>query len=68
LFEISHRQADHRTARRLFCSDPCKSKDYRRRRERAQQLKTEGRAVKDIAKELETDVDTIKSWVAKRKG
>ena len=34
-FEISHRQADGRTKRREFCSDACKSKDYRTRRDRA---------------------------------
>jgi hypothetical protein len=67
-FELSHRQADHRTVRRLFCSDPCKSRDYRRRKERAQQLKEEGKAVKEIAQELDTDVNTIKKWVGKRKG
>lgn len=33
-FDISHRQADGRTRRREFCSDACKSKDYRRRRDR----------------------------------
>jgi hypothetical protein len=32
-FEISHKQADGRTRRREFCSDPCKSKDYRKRRD-----------------------------------
>jgi hypothetical protein len=29
-FEVSSRD-DGRSARRLFCSDPCKSRDYRRR-------------------------------------
>jgi hypothetical protein len=67
-FELSHKQADHRTVRRQFCSDPCKSRDYRRRKERAQQLKAEGKPLKDIAKELDTDAETIKKWVGKRKG
>lgn len=31
--EVSHRQADGRTKRREFCSDACKSKDYRKRRD-----------------------------------
>src|SRR5262249_31256111 len=52
-------EEDGRTARRLFCSDPCKSRDYRRRKEKARQLKSEGRAVRDIAKELDADVETI---------
>jgi hypothetical protein len=34
-FELSHRQADGRTKRREFCSDPCKSKDYRKRKDHA---------------------------------
>jgi hypothetical protein len=34
-FEISDRQADRRTKRREFCSDPCKSRDYRKRKDRA---------------------------------
>jgi hypothetical protein len=63
-FEISSEE-DGRTARRAFCSDPCKSRDYRRRKDRARQLKEEGKAVKDIASELGTDVQTIKKWVSK---
>jgi hypothetical protein len=65
-FEISS-DDDGRTARRLFCDDPCKSRDYRRRKERAQQLRTKGKPVKDIAKELDTDVETIKKWLSKRR-
>jgi endogenous inhibitor of DNA gyrase (YacG/DUF329 family) len=65
--EISTEE-DGRSARRLFCSDACKSRDYRRRIERARQLKAEGKSLKVIANELESDVDTIKNWVAKRKG
>jgi hypothetical protein len=64
--EISS-EDDGRSARRMFCSDSCKFRDYRRRKDRAQQLRTEGKPVKDIAKELDTDVETIKKWVAKRK-
>jgi hypothetical protein len=67
-FEISAKQSDHRTARRVFCSDHCKSRDYRLRKDRARELKSDGKSVKDIAKELDTNVETIKKWVAKRKG
>jgi hypothetical protein len=38
--ELSHRQVDGRTKRREFCSDACKSKDYRKRKERAAQATT----------------------------
>jgi hypothetical protein len=64
-FEVSS-DKDARTARRVFCSDPCKSRDYRRRKEQAQRLKGEGKAVKDIARELDTDVATIKKWLSKK--
>jgi hypothetical protein len=66
-FEISTK-GDGFRVNREFCSDRCKSKDYRDRKQRAQRLKTTGRAVKDIARELDTDVETIKKWVTKRKG
>jgi len=67
-FQVSHKQADHRTVRREFCSDPCKSRDYRRRKEAAVRLKAEGRSIKDIAAELDTDLETVKKWVGARKG
>jgi hypothetical protein len=66
-FEVSGGD-DGRTARRLFCDNPCKSRDYRRRMDRARELKAEGKTVKEIANELDTDVDTIKKWVSRRKG
>jgi hypothetical protein len=66
-FEISTEATGFRI-NRLFCGDPCKSKDYRRRKEQARELKTAGKTVKEIAKELDTDVDTIKKWLRKRKG
>jgi hypothetical protein len=64
-FEIS---LDAFRTSRVFCSDPCKSKDYRKRKDLARQLRAEGRSVKDIAKELDTDAETIKKWASKRKG
>jgi hypothetical protein len=59
---------DGRSARKLFCSDPCKSRDYRRRKDLAKKMKAEGKSVKDIAEELVTDISTIQKWVGKRKG
>jgi hypothetical protein len=66
-FEISGSDAGFRV-NRLFCSDACKSRDYRRRKDRALQLKTEGKTIAAIAKELDTEADTIKKWVAKTRG
>jgi endogenous inhibitor of DNA gyrase (YacG/DUF329 family) len=65
--EISTEE-DGRSARRAFCSDACKSRDYRRRIEKARQLRAEGMPVKAIALELDSTVETIKNWVAKPKG
>jgi hypothetical protein len=67
-FAQSHKQADRRTVRREFCSDPCKSKNYRRRKEATLRLKAEGKSVNVIASTLETDVETIKKWVGRRRG
>jgi hypothetical protein len=64
-FEVS---LDAFRTNRVFCSDPCKSRDYRRRKDRARQLRAEGRSAKEIAKELDTELETVKKWVAKRKG
>jgi hypothetical protein len=47
-------------ANRLFCSGPCKSKDYRAKRKRALALKRKGLSVKEIATELGSDVSTIR--------
>jgi hypothetical protein len=66
-FELST-EGDGFRINRLFCSDPCKSKDYRRRKERARSLKREGKTITVIAKELDTPIDTIKNWLSNRKG
>jgi hypothetical protein len=66
-FDIPRKQ-DARLLRKEYCSDPCKSRDYRRRKERAQKLKAAGKAPKAIAEELDTDLDIIKKWISKRKG
>jgi hypothetical protein len=47
-FEISSR-SDGRTARRLFCSDACKSRDYRRQRQAAVRGKSQKKAVHGAA-------------------
>jgi hypothetical protein len=70
-FEMSPDE-DARTARRLFCSDQCKSRDYRKRKDRAVELRGEGLKPAMIAERLkaeglETDIDTVKNWVGRRK-
>jgi hypothetical protein len=52
-----------RTHRR-FCSNACRTWMHRRRQQQAQQWHAEGVAVRAIAKKLETDVRTVKGWLA----
>jgi hypothetical protein len=61
-FEVS-RDKHGFTERRLFCSDACKSHDYRHRKERALQLNCAGKSAKEIAQELDTSINTIKKWL-----
>jgi hypothetical protein len=64
-FEISTDETGFRINRE-FCSDACKSRDYRKRKDQARRLKAEGKTIVSIARELGTDVETIKKWTSKR--
>lgn len=69
-FEVSA-EDDARTARRLFCSSACKSRDYRRRKDRAVELRAEGLKPAAVAERLkseglETDIETVKQWTKKK--
>jgi hypothetical protein len=55
-------------ADRTTCSPSCRFTAYRRRRQRAVELYAAGWNVKRIARELGSDVEKVKQWVAKRKG
>jgi hypothetical protein len=57
---------DRRKADQVFCQDACKSKDFRQRKARAQQLAAEGKTAKAIAEEVQTDVATVKKWVSRK--
>jgi hypothetical protein len=46
-----------------FCSDACKSRDYRYRKTEARRLAGEGKTLAQIAKALSRDVATIRRWV-----
>jgi hypothetical protein len=52
---------------RLTCSDSCRSKALRVRRERARQLFAGGKTIKAIAAELGSEAKTVKGWVAGQK-
>ena len=61
LFEISTAQTGFRRHRE-FCSDSCKTKDYRKRKRTALRLLRERRPLATVAKELDTDPATIRRW------
>lgn len=46
-----------------FCSDACKSKDHRQRRKRARSLAAAKKTASQIAKQLGTNVDTVRRWI-----
>ena len=61
LFEVSTSPTGFRTHRE-FCSDSCKTKDYRRRKRVASDLFTKGLSVQEIARLSDTKVATIRTW------
>lgn len=46
-----------------FCSDACKSKDYRNRLQRAKRLRKDGWTIARIAKAVDTPQLTVKGWL-----
>ncbi len=60
-FELSPQTA---RTNRLFCGGACRSKAHRGRRERACELHRQGKSVKEIARELDSDAASVKRWVA----
>lgn len=48
-----------------FCKNACRFKAYRRRQSRARELAADGKSVREIAAELESDVKTVKGWISK---
>ena len=54
---------DKARANRLFCSSACKSRNYRERKARAQDLFAQGMAIEAIARELGTEAETVEGWV-----
>jgi len=52
---------------RVYCSDACRFKAYRKRQEDAYRLHREKVPLQEIAKRLGTDTTTAKGWIKKRK-
>jgi hypothetical protein len=53
-------------ADRLFCSNACRTRAYRQRITNARRLHTQGMELEIIARQLDTDVETVQRWLAKR--
>jgi hypothetical protein len=64
-FEVS---AGKSRTDRLFCSDPCKSRDYRAKKQEALRLRGEKWTPLQIAKKLGTTSEMVKRWLEEDKG
>lgn len=53
-------------ANKQSCSDSCRQRLYRQRKERAVQLHQEGKTASEIARELDSDVTTVKGWLKRK--
>lgn len=62
-FEISTDQSGFRSHRE-FCSDSCKTNDYRRRKRTALRLAADGDALRAIAEKTKTDSSTVQAWIS----
>lgn len=62
LFEISTEKTGFRSHRE-FCSDSCKTMDYRKRKRTALQLATKGWSIQRVAKTTNTATSTVRDWV-----
>jgi hypothetical protein len=63
-FEVSPQV--NRTSRQT-CSNTCRNRGYQRRQEAARAMHAQGKTFKEIAKALETEVASVKKWVASTK-
>jgi hypothetical protein len=66
-FEISGDDEGY-TTRRMYCSDVCRVRAYRGRRDRAAMIAAAGKSAKEVSEQLaaegmETDLATVKKWV-----
>jgi hypothetical protein len=65
-FEISTEQTGFRSHRE-FCSDSCKTKDYRKRKRTALRLAASGTRLREISEKTGTETATVRGWLASAK-
>lgn len=63
LFEISTDMKTGHRSHRVFCTDNCKSKNYQKRKRTALKLSAKKTRLRDIAKQTETKVETVRKWI-----
>ena len=49
-----------------FCSTACRTKAYRKRQAEAVRLHGEGRSLEEIARDLDSDPDTVRGWIERK--
>jgi hypothetical protein len=52
---------------KLYCSTHCRTKAYRKRQAEAVRLHAEGRSIEDIALQMESDPDTVRGWIDRKR-
>lgn len=50
---------------KVYCSNACRSRAYRKRQATAVSLHAEGHSESEIAERLNSDIDAVKGWIAK---
>jgi len=63
-FEVSREPTTGRRVDSVFCSDRCKSRDYRARRRQARMLVAEGMSVREVATRVGARVAAVQRWIA----
>jgi hypothetical protein len=63
-FELSPETA---RVSRLSCSDACKARSYREKQDQARRLFADKKSFRQIAKEVGSDVATVKGWITGKK-
>jgi hypothetical protein len=61
-FEVSPEVA---RTNREYCSTPCRLKAYRARQREAARLRRRGKSLREIAKQLGSDMGTVRGWIEK---
>jgi hypothetical protein len=51
---------------KLYCSNACRTKAYRRRRADALRLNAEGHPIEQIAEQIHADVESVHSWIQRQ--